>query len=295
MWAGCALLSNLGDYGTAITSGAGGGQGGHGGDEPSDGGGGATGGSGGLGTGGVAPSYRDLVLEDDPIAYWTMDDYATPGDDTVLALDATMNRRHLDLVGAAEMTTGLADGADPGALRVTDGGHAVTADDAFTFSGKVPFALEIWFEHQGGPGERLISRSNTVDMISAGYVLTINGASLLVFRRFGADGMPDAVAVPVVPNERYHALARYDGDCMCVFVIGPEGPPASACEPSNRTIVLESLQFFLGRPSDGFDGVLDEVAVFSGLSLPSADRLRERHAVATGTKPDDFAVIDCSP
>jgi len=148
------------------------------------------------------------------------------------------------------------------------------------FGGSAPFSITAWVKNQGGG--TVIGKFN--GGIIGAYILAINGDGTITFHRevdpwtfSGTKALPD--------NEFGHVAVTYDGAEMKIYVNG-EFDSRQDRGPQNTdtlTPVLIGARFTNNEPSEFFNGVLDEVAIFNvalteqqirdvmyGLSFPKA-------------------------
>jgi hypothetical protein len=148
------------------------------------------------------------------------------------------------------------------------------------FGGSAPFSITAWVKNQGGG--TVIGKFN--GGIVGAYILAINGDGTITFHRevdpwtfSGTKALPD--------NEFGHVAVTYDGAEMKIYVNG-EFDSRQDRGPQNTdtlTPVLIGARFTNNEPSEFFNGVLDEVAIFNvalteqqirdvmyGLSFPKA-------------------------
>ena len=148
------------------------------------------------------------------------------------------------------------------------------------FGGSAPFTITAWVKNQGGG--TVIGKFN--GGIIGAYILTVNGDGTATFHRevdpwtfTGSKTLPD--------NEFGHVAVTYDGAEMKIYVNG-QFDSSQDRGPQNTdtaTPVLIGARFTNNEPSEFFNGVLDEVALFNialteqqirdimyGLSFPMA-------------------------
>jgi len=128
------------------------------------------------------------------------------------------------------------------------------------FGGSAPFSITAWVKNQGGG--TVIGKFN--GGIIGAYILVINGDGTVTFHRevapwtfTGNKALPD--------NEFGHVAVTYDGAEMKIYVNG-EFDSRQDRGPQNTdtvTPVLIGARFTNNAPSEFFNGVLDEVALFN--------------------------------
>ena len=128
------------------------------------------------------------------------------------------------------------------------------------FGGSAPFSITAWVRNQGGG--TVIGKFN--GGIIGAYILVINGDGTVTFHRevapwtfTGNKALPD--------NDFGHVAVTYDGAEMKIYVNG-EFDSRQDRGPQNTdtvTPVLIGARFTNNAPSEFFNGVLDEVALFN--------------------------------
>jgi hypothetical protein len=149
-----------------------------------------------------------------------------------------------------------------------------------SFGGSATFSITAWVKNQGGG--TIIGKFN--GSIIGAYILTVNGDGTVTFHRevdpwtfTGSKSLPD--------DEFGHVAVTYDGAEMKIYVNG-EFDSSQDRGPQNTdtaTPVLIGARFTNNEPSEFFNGVLDDVALFNvalteqqirdvmfGLSFPKA-------------------------
>jgi len=129
-----------------------------------------------------------------------------------------------------------------------------------SFGGSAPFTITAWVKNQGGG--TVIGKFN--GGIIGAYILTINGDGTVTFHRevdpwtfTGTKALPD--------DDFGHVAVTYDGAEMKIYVNG-EFDSSQDRGPQNTdtaTPVLIGARFTNNEPSEFFNGVLDEVALFN--------------------------------
>jgi hypothetical protein len=177
------------------------------------------------------------------------------------------------------------------------------------FGGTEPFSITAWVRNQGGG--TVIGKFN--GGIIGAYILVISGDGTVTFHRevapwtfSGIKALPD--------NDFGHVAVTYDGAEMKIYVNG-EFDARQDRGPQNTdtvTPVLIGARFTNNAPSEFFNGVLDEVALFNvalteeqirdvmgGLGLtflrafnpnPEDGAFHEDTWVSLSWSPGDFAV-----
>ena len=148
------------------------------------------------------------------------------------------------------------------------------------FGGSDPFTITAWVKNQGGG--TIIGKFN--GGIIGAYILTISGGGTVSFHR-EVDPWSFSGSMALPADDFGHVAVTYDGAEMKIYVNG-EFDSSQERGPQNTdtvTPVLIGAHFQNDAPSEFFNGVLDEVALFDvaltdeqiryvmlGLSFPKA-------------------------
>jgi hypothetical protein len=240
---------------------------------------------------GCAPSYVDVVLADQPLAYWRLDD----PNGSMSAADRSGNGHLGTYVGNVLYQQMGAITNDPSSRSVylnsggTSTGYVSAAGAAFNFPGQASFSLEAWVQplvidtmYRGVVSDEILSGSS-----KEGYVVYLGGFTDggvgIGYDRYGDSGStPLHDAGAVLQNAGwFHIVAVYDGSStptMSLYVNGG----LSASSPTPRLIQPFSCQFDIGATLCGasgpFQGYIAEVAVY-GTAL-SATQVQNHYAAA---------------
>jgi hypothetical protein len=225
---------------------------------------------GGAGMGPDVPSYRDVILADEPLAYWRMgiaSGRSIPdetGSDNALVLQGTGHE--FGETGAVR--------DDPDTAIAFDGSasFAIATDPrAFDFAERAPFTLECWARRvTGGPSyfQHLVSNLEGTPGTRDGYILYLlpepatgeNQRSSFEYDRQGTEvGLWGSVAEAETWG---HYVAVFDGSNASLFVNGT----LESTEPVTGGFPARTGAFAVGRSAnenrDYFKGSLDEMAVY---------------------------------
>ena len=148
------------------------------------------------------------------------------------------------------------------------------------FGASAPFTITAWVRNQGGG--TVIGKFN--GGIIGAYILAINGGGTVSFHR-EVDPWSFSGTMALPDDDFGHVAVTYDGAEMKIYING-EFDSAQERGPQNTdtlTPVLIGARFTNDAPSEFFNGVLDEVAIFNvalteqqirdvmyGLSFPKA-------------------------
>jgi large repetitive protein len=205
----------------------------------------------------IADVYAEVVLSDDPVAYWRLDEIAAP-----VAHDATANGYDGVYVGGFRL-------GDPGAFADGsslaprfEGAQWIEMGDILGFEGLVPFSIEVWFrlDHVGDGLNRAILAKNIWDDDLGSYfgIIMHAGEDVVSFRRdpngwLGAD--------IEVPSDRFtHMIGTFDGINQIIYVNGEQ---VAAIVHDNLLIQHDGI-FQIGASANftRFQGHIDQVSVY---------------------------------
>lgn len=213
---------------------------------------------------GAAKTYRDVVLADDPLAYWRLGEKSGN-----VAKDASGHGH--DASYRAGCTFGekgaLVNDADT-AVRF-QGTCAVEAAD-IDFAGTSPFSLEAWALHEGidSTYRHLFNK----DAYPAGgreqwgvYIQSGNG---MTFERYVMGDVHAAGLSAPAKGAWFHMVATYDGSRMRIYVDGVERDSAS----DTRSQAPKNVPLVMGAngTTSPWNGLIDEIAVYAKTLDPAA-------------------------
>jgi hypothetical protein len=223
-------------------------------------------------------TYREAVLADAPIAYWRLGDaVATAQDETAHVAGS--------YVGSCTHAVGGALAADPDGAVGFDGATCeITLGDNFTFTGNVPYAVEVWID-----ASRTLAYEHYVTMetrsggsgsgtpVDGWAVFRDNGPIGLMFERVIAGTGVKTTPIVIPANQWLYVVAVYDGAIISVYVDGSliqTISDARVAPPFVGTALI-------GAHSQGafFDGTLDEVAIYDHVLTPT--EIQRHHTIGT--------------
>jgi hypothetical protein len=251
-----------------------------------------------------AEHYRQIVVDDDPVAYWTFADFASDGSEGNPALrligDAVMGvagPRSPDFPLFAAENEGLAI-SKAGSVRVADPG----ADSPFDFTNGDSLTLEAWVAPRAIPrGQHayVIGKGRTlraeVGRDNQNYALRLTGngstaAISFLFRSAGDSGdwhRWSSGSGLVIGDGWHHVAVSYTfGDPASIRGYIDGEPVTGRWDmggATRREPVVDDDEIWIGSSMGGsqsstFQGQLDEVAIYRQI-LPE-DRLRLRYKYA---------------
>jgi hypothetical protein len=216
------------------------------------------------GTGDTASSaYAAVVLADQPLAYWRLDDK------TDTAVDASGH-------GVAGVYGGGVTQGVPGAL-VGDPDTAVQFDGTngqvavgpgFDFTGTTAFSVEMWIKPTilDGNSRHVFTKQHRPDP-KQGFALLVRAPDGLIFERFVNAAGVSAIFPVVFGVDFHHVVATYDGSVMDLYVDGTLSNQNADARPMPS--ISEPALIAATSEVNFFGGAIDEVAVYS-TALPAA-------------------------
>lgn len=229
---------------------------------------------------GEPPTYDQLVLEDNPVAYWRLNE--STGD-------------------VATDSVGDNDGAITTALLGAPGAILGSGDTAMSFDGAskidIPnttelnssqFTFELWAKVTGGEGTFRSPLTSRDDFPQRGYIVYAGSNNQWQFWNGASGGGWSAIQGPAITLfEWYHLVGTYDGEVKRFYVNGLEvGSTTVGITPNTERPVRIGAGATEGDGGFFFMGDIDEVAIYD--SVLSPERILEHFAVgavADGTPP----------
>ncbi|MBX3208352.1 MAG: LamG domain-containing protein [Labilithrix sp.] len=213
--------------------------------------------------------YRAQVMSDAPLAYYRLEE-------TVDVLGAADETGAFPAVyfGAFQLRPALA-GDGFARTFISSSSVSATVDPAFDFPGASPMSVEAWIAPNSmSSGPRTVlshfvpNPSNDPASRGRGYLLEVADETLTFYRGRATQGA--GIGTPLLGNGPYHVVATYDGAIMSLYVDGS----LVKAEPSNVMLEAEGVAFAVGARETiaGFDGTIDEVAVYPRALTPKRIR-----------------------
>jgi hypothetical protein len=226
-------------------------------------------------------SYRALVLEDRPVAYWRLGESSgTVAKDEVVAHPGTY-------VGVLGHGPGAIPSDSDGAMTGTGQGGYVRIGDVFDFAGGKPFTLEAWVKptrvtaYKKILGKRAVNPSaptiapgyeiGLADLPRGLYFAAQSSAAAQLFIETGIAPPPDRFTHVAVVFDELSFRIFLDGEVIVSRAWG-----ASQLEDTGWDFVIANGS--LGGAGTSLDGSVDEVALYDHALSP--DRVKAHHAFA---------------
>ena len=250
---GCTAVVDLDHLDGAQTGGAGG--------TTSTTGSGAVGpgGAGSQGVGGATSGYAQVVLADQPLGYWRLDERNGPTAASLVDTGPSGTYARGCIFG----TAGAVDAGNNAAVQFDGFSCRIEFGNVFAFEGQALFSLEAWVKPgvPDSPLGRICSKEDEGAGKHQGYALLLDG-STVSFDRWLDDALDSANAASSLTQGIFsHVVATYDGTRLSVYINGQ----LSSSEDTTKALVNVSAPFVVGASSlsaQFFEGVLDEIAVY---------------------------------
>lgn len=215
-------------------------------------------------------AYTAAVLEDRPIAYFTLDELMGPtATDSAGDVDGTY-------VGDIIYAQNPAVLSEPGTAPMFDQADmdrsGVLFGNDFAFDGIAAFTLELWIlpiVDETHTFRNVISKWEKPP-VSAGYIIYTEDGDSLVFARDSSTSSRTSITATINPNNWTHIVASYDGTTMTLSLNG------EVVDSKPSTLILPSLltNFVIGSASGNattnpFRGQIDNVAIYDRSLTPA--------------------------
>jgi hypothetical protein len=226
-------------------------------------------------------TYAQVVLSDNPLAYWRFDE--TSG---TTAIDSSGNGNTGTYVGGVTLGKPGAIVGDPGTSVGFDGTTAwMNAGDVFAFIGNTPCSFEAWVNPVTDTNyHNVLSRSDGQGGSTTGYLMYIEPASapaLMDFAHYlgGASSIAES-NTPIATGTFTHLVGAYDGTSLFIYANGVllNQNTATIATPTTVNGLVVGAQS--GGLTSWFNGEIDEVAVY-GTALTLA-RIQAHYAKGMG-------------
>ncbi len=229
----------------------------------------------------VAGSYSDLILLDDPVAYWKLGE----ADTSDTAVNAATGANSAGAAADGAYTSGVATGQPSLVVGETDGAIRIdggTADRMATaaFEKKGPsgtgYTVEYWAQLQSSPTgfQNMVGDRAGGSFYLMNYLLASNSLRPHVFTTTSHHSVDSVTALSL--NETYHVASTWDEGTgeMQLFVNGHElaTTVVNGSNPTAGTAVNTANPVFIGIDDyEPFSGTtfFDEVAIYNRALSPA--------------------------
>jgi hypothetical protein len=200
-------------------------------------------------------TYRDVVMADQPMAYWRLADTGPVAHDETGHFDGTYSGTCVQGVAGA-----LAGDPDP-AVRFDGTACQITLPDAFGFPSSAAFSIEAWISTISNNGYRHIFTKETRTLSGPidGYAVLLAPAGLEL-ERVVANGQNTTPASLFPQSSFVHIVAVFTGLDVQLYI----GGVLASYAPDTRSMNTISTRALIGASTTGnfYQGTLDEVAVY---------------------------------
>ena len=227
--------------------------------------------------------YAQVVLADDPVAYYRLDE--TSG---TTARDFSGHGNDGTYIGGVHPGTAGAIANDPDTAASFDGATGyVDCGNNFAFAGSQPLSLEAWVRSESMTGYGgVFSREDTAGgPPSEGYLAFVSpNDGIYGFQRLDGNNLTSVTSTSVASASHYdHVVATYDGNTMTLYVDGTAQGNLAAMFPIAGATHDFVIGAEVGGAEDFFDGALDEVAVYDHVLSPT--RVTAHYLAGMGQGP----------
>ena len=234
--------------------------------------------------GASSSAYREVVLADDPLAYWRLGDEELPTarDEKDAHPGTYFGGVKLGVAGA------LAGDSDTAVEFDADAGSYVRVPgDAFRFADAAPFTIEAWAKPAGFDLQyrSIVARDGDNPNGVQGYLLWFQETNPIGFETF-ADGEDKCACLnnqPLPPTDAYiHLVATYEHLALKLYESGNLVASGAVSKPVGDFDQDLTIGAHAGGNGAGFTGAIDEVAVYD--HVLSAEQVLAHHE-AGAAKP----------
>jgi hypothetical protein len=232
-------------------------------------------------------AYRDVVLADNPIAYWRFEE--TSGtivqDETANNLDgilqATPTFNVVGAISSAASNKAISYPASSSSqyIAITDAANLLAVGDNFT--------LEAWIKPSTlTRGNPIITRNTT----GGGYNLLLNSDNTITLRNGNTDHVKSNITIADTTTW-HHIVATKNGGTTKIYIDGVDRT-GSIISPQTFGNFGSARIFRGGTSTAVYTGAIDEVAVYS--SALSLTRVQAHYNAATYQAPNVPSNLDPS-
>jgi hypothetical protein len=203
---------------------------------------------------GSAPSYRDVVLEDEPAGYWRFGEPSgsRAADETGINPGTYQGSYSLGRPGIVADDTAVALHGTTGLVRVPDSASLDTGDS---------FSLELWLKRA-----KLSSDVRPEGLFLKGFQLYLDANGAIVLRKPGSREIARTSTRITDTAQFHHVVATKDANTTRIYIDGVD----VTRHTSFAAIADLNNALTIGAGAGGFRGTLDEAAVYDR-ALTSAE------------------------
>lgn len=229
-------------------------------------------------------SYRAVVVADEPVGYWRLDDSGPIAHDEMAHMDGTFSGT------CTQGVPGLIDDADPATLF--DGTSCfVMLGNELTVLGTAPYSIEAWVSQRPGGADfqNIVSReARTAAGPADGYALLVAplASNSLYFERAIGSQNQLTMRQSVASGTIIHAVAVYTGAEMQMWKDGVLVAAQADARPMGTypapTLIGAAMEGGLLAP---WNGVIDEVALYDKELTPAQIHLHHEVGISRRRDP----------
>ncbi len=211
-------------------------------------------------------TYREVVMADDPLAYYRLDE-KTAG----IAKDET---GRFEGVHEGELTLGVPPLVADGEAATSFGGAGrIEVASGLDFPGTSPFTVEMWLSQRVATADHRFPffKEEGAGNTRHGYGIAVIDGQVLG-ERWGR-GSVTSVSAEVAVGRTAHVVLTYDGQTLALWIDGA----FVRSKPDTRSDTPVTAPALIGGAAgDGFDGTIDELAIYDEALSP--ERIKAHYA-----------------
>lgn len=233
--------------------------------------------------------YRDQVAADGYTSWWPLGETAgatTVADQAGISAGTVLGDVTLGVPGllAEDANTAASLGGSTGRIEL---------GDVYGFEGKTPFSVEVWFKPDvvDATSRRILSKEH----LDQGWVIEMDTRGITAIRMVAPTYEQCRWDISkIIPGQRHHVIFTFDGSTLRLYGNGVEtignGSYSGVASSVSLPDIAEKLTIGAKSTTDGsngganFDGVIDEVIVYSGRVL-SAQQALAHYELGTSSFP----------
>jgi hypothetical protein len=208
-------------------------------------------------------TYRDIVMDDAPLAYWRLGETAGIGHDETSRFDAMF-------MGTCNPIVGPLLGDDDMALHFDGSSCFAVIASGLEFLGNAPFSIEVWIRDERTDIYQMyfIKETRIGGNPDNGYALLINPSGAYLERIVNQAGQvtnPTAITV----NQWVHIVTTYDGAVMSMFYDGVQVGPSKTAPAIMPAVPMTAAIGGFPAGNTFLQGDMDELAIYDHALSPA--------------------------
>lgn len=220
-------------------------------------------------------TYRDVVVADQPLAYWRFDDVTAVAADEMGAYAGTY-------AGSCARAAGALAGDASQGLAMDGATCEIKFGDVLAFPGQQPFTIEVWVNEQTAAVDEIYWMKETRQSGRPldGYALLNSPTTGVYLERIVNLGGENTARAPIPKGQWVYVVATYDGAQEHLYVDAAELGAGQNDTLSLRTYSAPcALGAFPPPISNAVHGELDEFAIYDHALSPQRIAVHRDYAV----------------